>query len=378
MLHWILDPAVSGFIIGYDLSGNQVLICNFDSKRYPVASWTMEHAREVVAAAIGRSEVKFDVLSFRPWVLSRKVAQKYVNEGRRIFLCGDAAHAFPPTGGLGLNCGLADVHNLAYKLAANIQSWGSRSLLDSYETERRPVAELYAQQSVKNGKKIFGFLNTLGLADASGSGVKDIEDARSRLNVRVRDPAMQGAIEGEVEGQREHFDNLELHLGYVYNSDSYNPRNASDFTAKFVLGARLPHTWIKPRRHLFNSHQKPVDLSYVDEVSAPFKDARRFTSLDLVPIDGFAMIVGMKRDWQNRFETLHYRLAIRGVKIVRFVAGEDFVFPVLKDGAAWMEQLGLSTGGGVIVRPDQHILMRFSKDGTGDEITDKILDHLGL
>lgn len=76
MLHWIMDPAVSGFIINYDPSGNQVLICNFDAKRHPVETWNAELCKEVLSAAIGQ-DVDFSVLSWRPWVLSRKVAEQY-------------------------------------------------------------------------------------------------------------------------------------------------------------------------------------------------------------------------------------------------------------------------------------------------------------
>lgn len=80
MLHWILDPVVSGFIIGYDLSGNMVLISNFDAQTHPVESWTTDHCLEVLRAAIG-SDIPIEVLSYRPWVLSRKVAEQY-RQGR--------------------------------------------------------------------------------------------------------------------------------------------------------------------------------------------------------------------------------------------------------------------------------------------------------
>jgi 2-polyprenyl-6-methoxyphenol hydroxylase-like FAD-dependent oxidoreductase len=50
---------------------------------------------------------------------------------------GDAAHSFPPTEGLGLNSGLGDVHNLAYKIAAVHQGRGSDRLLDTFEFDRR-------------------------------------------------------------------------------------------------------------------------------------------------------------------------------------------------------------------------------------------------
>ena len=99
MLHWIMDPEVSGFIIAYDLDRNQVLICNFDvggvlncylfpltalkSEKHPVDSWDEQHCRKVVQTAIGCS-IPFDILSWRPWVLSRKIAETY-NAGN-VFL----------------------------------------------------------------------------------------------------------------------------------------------------------------------------------------------------------------------------------------------------------------------------------------------------
>ena len=54
-------------------------------------------------------------------------------------IAGDAAHLFTPTGGFGMNTGIDDSANLAWKLAAVIQGWGGPKLLETYETERKPV-----------------------------------------------------------------------------------------------------------------------------------------------------------------------------------------------------------------------------------------------
>ena len=116
---------------------------------------------------------------------------------------GDAAHSFPPTGGLGLNSGIADVHNIAYKIAAVQQGWGGTALLESYGAERKHVAEVNSKQSVKNGKKIFSFLKAIGAA-----GIDDLEEARRNLYKTIRDPSKQEMIQNHVEGQREHFDNV--------------------------------------------------------------------------------------------------------------------------------------------------------------------------
>ena len=67
-----------------------------------------------------------------------RLADRY--RDRRVLLAGDAAHVHPPTGGQGLNLGIQDSVNLGWKLAAEIAGWAPEGLLDSYQTERRPVA----------------------------------------------------------------------------------------------------------------------------------------------------------------------------------------------------------------------------------------------
>jgi 2-polyprenyl-6-methoxyphenol hydroxylase-like FAD-dependent oxidoreductase len=70
----------------------------------------------------------------------------------RLFAAGDSAHRFPPTGGMGLNSGVQDVHNLVWKLAAVAQGTAADSLLDTYEEERRPVARRNAELIVVRGQ----------------------------------------------------------------------------------------------------------------------------------------------------------------------------------------------------------------------------------
>src|SRR5262249_60397629 len=65
------------------------------------------------------------------------VAERY--RAGRILIAGDAAHLFTPTGGFGMNTGIDDSSNLAWKLAAVLQGWGGPRLLDSYELERKPI-----------------------------------------------------------------------------------------------------------------------------------------------------------------------------------------------------------------------------------------------
>lgn len=101
-----------------------------------------------------------------------------------------------------MNSGLADVHNLAYKIAAVHHGWAKNTLLDTYDADRRHIAEVNSQQSVKNGKKIFSLLKALG---TTGS---DIDQARQNLLASLSNPTQKAHIDSEVEGQQEHFDNV--------------------------------------------------------------------------------------------------------------------------------------------------------------------------
>lgn len=66
-----------------------------------------------------------------------------------VFLAGDSAHVMPPTGGFGGNTGVADAHNLAWKLAMVLRGDADAALLDSYEAERRPIAHMTVEQAYR-------------------------------------------------------------------------------------------------------------------------------------------------------------------------------------------------------------------------------------
>jgi putative polyketide hydroxylase len=80
-------------------------------------------------------------------VLGAWVARRY--RVGRVFFVGDAAHVFPPTGSFGASTGIADAHNLAWKLAAVTHGHAGRALLDSYEPERRPVAQVTLEHTMR-------------------------------------------------------------------------------------------------------------------------------------------------------------------------------------------------------------------------------------
>jgi putative polyketide hydroxylase len=93
---------------------------------------------DLVRGGLGDDSVELRYLGHRVWQPTALVADHY--HSGRVFLAGDAAHVTTPEGGLGMNCGVADAHNLAWKLAGVLAGWASPRLLDSYRAERRPHA----------------------------------------------------------------------------------------------------------------------------------------------------------------------------------------------------------------------------------------------
>jgi 2-polyprenyl-6-methoxyphenol hydroxylase-like FAD-dependent oxidoreductase len=115
---------------------------------YTAEDITPERATEIIRLAAGVPNLDVKVLGVAPWIASAHVAEQY--RYGRIFLAGDAAHEMPPTGGLGMNTGVQDVHNLVWKLATVLKGIASPLPLDTYHDERQPVARAITEQSLIN------------------------------------------------------------------------------------------------------------------------------------------------------------------------------------------------------------------------------------
>lgn len=120
------------------------LIAQNDTDIWTLQAWILPGmdesqmtAESVLEGWVGRS-FDYEILQANPWGAHFVVAQKYVNG--RVALAGDAAHQYVPTGGYGMNSGIADAAGLGWVLAALVNGWGGPHLLDAYERERRPVA----------------------------------------------------------------------------------------------------------------------------------------------------------------------------------------------------------------------------------------------
>lgn len=179
---------------------------------------------EWVRKATQNSELEIEILSIGSWTMNATVADKYSE--RRCFLVGDAAHQLPPTGGFGANTGIQDAHNLAWKLSLVLKGSASESLLDTYEQERKPVAEFNAKQSLANSKMVG----------------------------RITSLALQGESADEAISDSKNYGNFAgMELGYYYESkavisDLTDPPLVDDYVADYVAtsrpGHRIPHHWL--------------------------------------------------------------------------------------------------------------------------------------
>ncbi|OJJ50129.1 hypothetical protein ASPZODRAFT_1113825 [Penicilliopsis zonata CBS 506.65] len=104
-----------------------------------------DELKAAIHQAVGRMDIDIELITTGRWEMTALVANQF--QADRIFLAGDAAHALPPNrGGYGANTGIADVHNLAWKLKAVLSGQSKPELLETYDDERRPVALLRHDQ----------------------------------------------------------------------------------------------------------------------------------------------------------------------------------------------------------------------------------------
>ncbi|MEU1426475.1 FAD-dependent monooxygenase [Nocardia sp. NPDC005746] len=287
----IENPDVSGLLVTVDGTGEWILHVPADDSDggFPDARCV-----GLIRAAIGDPALDVEVISVLPWRPRGQLAERF--RSGRVFLVGDAAHTVPPLGAFGLNTGVADAHNLAWKIAAVHHGWADPGLLDSYEAERRPVAATTLEQAV------------LRLPDPRlhWENTPEIITARRRA----------GVLNAPV-----------VHVGYRYESTAVigsNPTLPSTEDISLVLdgtpGSRLPHRWVP-------------------------HDGGRASTLDLVGRD--LTVLTADEDWADAAhaaaDALSIPLAVHRIPVT--------------DGD-WTDGIGSRPDGVVLVRPDHVIAWR--------------------
>jgi 2-polyprenyl-6-methoxyphenol hydroxylase-like FAD-dependent oxidoreductase len=207
-----------------------------------VDALTHDDARALFARASGL-DIPIEILSMAPWLAGHALVASRFQQGN-VFIGGDAAHLFTPTGGLGYNTAVEDAVNLGWKLAAVLKGQAPPALLDSYGLERKPLAQRntgYARQ----------FADSIGLFDAvpeldedTPEGQRAREAAGEYLNGHVR---REFNVPGVTFGGR--YDGSPL---IVADGSTPPPDAANSYQPTACPGGRPPHAWLTDGRSLFD------------------------------------------------------------------------------------------------------------------------------
>lgn len=236
--YWVVNPEIRALCAAVDGAERYVWQIQLPERR-PLDG---AYIREMIERACGVPALK-EIISFVPWTAGyRLLAQRY--GAGRVLLAGDAVHLFTPTGGMGMNTGIDDAVNLAWKLAAVAEGWAGPNLLASYEADRRPVG-------ARNLGWSKHFADSVGTTPASAEIERDSEaGARERAAVGQR-LAAHAAHEFLIPG---------IHLGFRYANSPLiwadgtpePPDPANEYAPTARPGHRAPHAWLAPGVALFD------------------------------------------------------------------------------------------------------------------------------
>jgi 2-polyprenyl-6-methoxyphenol hydroxylase-like FAD-dependent oxidoreductase len=291
VLFWLCDQGMGGTLISHGGDNEWVYMHPVDAGY--VISQSDEEFEAMVRSVLIDAQVDIKILRTSSWTMTSQIADRY-RDGR-VFLVGDAAHRFPPSGGMGLNSGVQDAHNLAWKLHAVITDTADDTLLDTYDPERRPIAQRNAQASVENAFKMIEVFEALGKPDQEG-------------------------LSQAISNQQTHFDMFGLQMGFRYELEGSTTPIAPlgddvirNYTPSTEPGCRLPHGWLT-------------------------RNDQRISSLDLIDLTETTVIAGPTAKVDGNC----------------LQVGHDFDDP----NNWWGAVLGLADDACITVRPDQHVASR--------------------
>ena len=342
-LYWITDPTIQGTFIAHDVASTWVYMTTYNPALETVADYDTARAEAIFRRAGGLSDdIAVTIRHVSSWRMTSQVANRFRHG--RTFLVGDSAHRFPPTGGLGLNTGAAEAHNLAWKLAWVLRGLASPALLDSYEAERRSIAQYNAGVSLENAFRLVEVWMALGVDD-------DLEASKTRAESLLATNEGMAEVTRAIQHQAEHFDQLGVQLGFFYTADAgvilddgaarpvvSNP--VREYVPNTVPGSRLPHAVLK-------------------------RGEEAISTLDLVTPGSF-LLLSNNADWAN------VELP-NDLTVTRVIVGVD----VEDEVGQWASLSGIAPDGALLIRPDQHVAWR-TQSGPSDGVFEvaQILERL--
>ena len=303
-LHAVSNERAAGVMYTTDGNSRWVMVASYRPKEgESPADFTDERCVQLVRDGSGVPDLEAEVVGVSPWTTLADVATVW--RSGSIFLAGDAAHRMTPAGGLGMNTGIQDAHHLVWKLAAVMERWAGPALLDTYEAERRPVAEYNMRRSVELlavGGPLDGFLDV----DEADDSPPLTTTPRTALDVDLGITYEAGAL--------------------VAESVSAAPSDTGDYVPSATPGHRVPHLWLG---------NGASSLSTVDCMTS-----------------AFTVFAGRRGSWSRAVARLstEVRVPLRTQRLPECGIDE------------WTSLLGITESGCVLMRPDGHVAWRSRAD----------------
>ncbi len=233
--YWTVNPNVRSNLVTLDGKGEFTVNTKLRNPDDP------KLIAGLIRECVGEN-IDIEFLGHKSWTAGQALVADRFGAGR-IVLAGDAAHLFTPTGGFGMNTGVDDAANLAWKIAALIGGWGGPNLLASYETERRPIA----------------FRNT-GMAKELSRGVGKVPIVGEMLDASPAGDRARLNVGKHLETFKEEFASIGIQLGARYDgspiivSDGSTPPpdDPSTYQPTACPGGRAPHLFFPDHSSLFD------------------------------------------------------------------------------------------------------------------------------
>ena len=287
-------------------------------------------------ATLGIPDFEPEVHHISQWIMEALVAEKF--RVGRVFLVGDAAHRHPPTGGLGLNSAVHDAHNLCWKIAAVLGGTAGPALLDTYESERKPVDAYNAQRSMANAMNHFTIDQAIGLS-AEASAEENWALLRPIWTETPGSAEKRHALNVAIGSQTMEFRHHHVEFGYTY------PDGA-------VVGDGTPEPEPRDAIRLYEPSTRPghpLPHAFVE------REGVRTSLGELVDDGRFLLIAG--EDGQAWCEAatklaLERHLPLDAIRVG--VLTGDY----LDIRCAWLKSREIGSYGAVLVRPDRYVAWR--------------------
>jgi putative polyketide hydroxylase len=298
-LHFVQNDRARGLMFTTDGASRWVFNTGYDPDAGETpGDFTTSRCVQLIRDGSGVAGLDVKVRALIPWEMHGDMATGF--RVGNVFLAGDAAHRMTPAGGLGMNTGIQDAHNLAWKLAAVQHGWADESLLETYEVERRPVAQGNVDRSVTLARN--------GATPTAGA------------------PAHLPGAPSPPPGARTAID---FDMGFAYASAAVVRDEApvdpgdGDYHPDARPGFRVPHCWLVDRDHRVSTH-------------------------DLLGTHFTLFHGGATDQWERAASTVTARTRVPlATQTLATASGVDA-----------HRLFGISASGAVLVRPDGHVAWR--------------------